>query len=173
MRSPKQVDPFYKSKEWHRVRQKALIRDHFSCVNCGTDVRAKGASRVDHIRPRKKYPDLALHLPNLRTLCVPCDNARACSRPPLGRWWQRGNAGGRRWVPCWNGLERSGFLADRSAFPYGARPPHSPMRARPPHSPMRARPPHSPIGARHPHSPIGARPPHSPIGARRVPADVM
>ena len=60
MRSPKQVDPFYKSKEWHRVRQKALIRDHFSCVNCGTDVRAKGASRVDHIRPRKKYPDLAL-----------------------------------------------------------------------------------------------------------------
>ena len=72
----KKVDPFYTSKAWHRIRQKALMRDQHRCVNCGVSVRGKGQARVDHILPRRKYPELALHLPNLRVLCLPCDNAR-------------------------------------------------------------------------------------------------
>ncbi len=69
-------DPFYKSRPWYRIRQKALIRDRYLCVLCGVSVRGKGLMRVDHIKQRLAYPALALHLPNLRTLCVPCDQAR-------------------------------------------------------------------------------------------------
>ena len=75
-RSAKGVDPFYKSKGWYKARQLCLVRDGYKCVNCGASVRGKGAARIDHKLPRKKFPDQALHLPNLRTLCVPCDNAR-------------------------------------------------------------------------------------------------
>ena len=69
-------DPFYKSKEWLILRARCLKRDGYRCVFCGRDVRGKGLSRVDHIKPRKLRPDLALVLDNLRTLCGPCDNKR-------------------------------------------------------------------------------------------------
>lgn len=72
----KRVDPFYKSGGWFKARGAVLRRDEYRCVNCGVSVRGKGKARVDHILPRRKFPDQALHLPNLRTLCVPCDNAR-------------------------------------------------------------------------------------------------
>ena len=75
-RASKTVDPFYKSPGWFKARQKCLIRDGYKCVNCGASVRGKGQARVDHKLPRKKFPDQALHLPNLRTLCIACDNAR-------------------------------------------------------------------------------------------------
>ncbi len=41
---------------------------------CGADVSARGAARVDHIKPRSRYPELAWSLDNLRTLCSGCDN---------------------------------------------------------------------------------------------------
>lgn len=72
----KTVDPFYKSAAWFKIRGRVLKRDGYRCVNCGGSVRAKGAGRVDHILPRRKFPEQALHMPNLRTLCVKCDNAR-------------------------------------------------------------------------------------------------
>ena len=75
-RKGKQVDPFYKSAQWFKARAKVLRRDNYQCVNCGVNVRGKGLARVDHILPRKRFPDHALHLPNLRTLCVAGDNAR-------------------------------------------------------------------------------------------------
>jgi 5-methylcytosine-specific restriction protein A len=75
-RRTKAVNPFYKSKAWMKARAQVLKRDHYRCVQCGANVRPKGAARIDHILPRKKFPDLSLHIPNLRTLCVPCDNAR-------------------------------------------------------------------------------------------------
>ena len=76
MRKRKVVDPFYQSRAWYRIRTKVLIRDKYTCVNCGVSVRGKGMARVDHIRPRKYYPELALHIRNLRLICVLCDNAR-------------------------------------------------------------------------------------------------
>ena len=75
-RKKKTVDPFYSSKAWHKVKSQALKRDGYRCVQCQANVHGKGQSRVDHIIPRKAAPRLALHLPNLRTLCRPCDNAR-------------------------------------------------------------------------------------------------
>lgn len=67
---------FYSSLAWKRLRKQALIRDGFCCKWCGTSVRGKGMSRVDHIYPVKTHPHLALVLENLRTLCPTCDNKR-------------------------------------------------------------------------------------------------
>jgi 5-methylcytosine-specific restriction protein A len=67
---------FYQSPEWKSLRLKALQRDGYCCTKCGTSVRGFRQSRVDHIKPRKERPDLALMLGNLRTLCVRCDAIR-------------------------------------------------------------------------------------------------
>ena len=75
-RRTKTRDPFYASKAWYRIRQKVLTRDKYRCQNCQAYVRGKGLARVDHIIPRTKAPQLAVDPQNLRTLCVPCDNAR-------------------------------------------------------------------------------------------------
>jgi 5-methylcytosine-specific restriction endonuclease McrA len=69
-------DPFYSSPEWLAVRRQALIRDRYCCTVCQRDVHKKGESRVDHIKPKREFPHLALVLSNLRTLCKSCDNKR-------------------------------------------------------------------------------------------------
>lgn len=69
-------DNFYKSREWLKARFRVLHRDKYQCVMCGACVKAKGTARVDHIKPRKVYPELSLDLENLRTLCASCDNKR-------------------------------------------------------------------------------------------------
>jgi 5-methylcytosine-specific restriction protein A len=51
-----------------------LKRDGYRCVVCRIDVSSPGASRVDHVKPRKTHPHLALDLTNLRTLCPDHDN---------------------------------------------------------------------------------------------------
>lgn len=70
------TNPLYGSKAWKILRARCLKRDDYRCVNCGCDVKAKGTNRVDHVKSVKQFPELALDLNNLRTLCVPCDNAR-------------------------------------------------------------------------------------------------
>ena len=72
----KKAHPFYGSPAWKRTRAQVLKRDRHRCVNCNVDVRGKGQSRVDHIQPRTKRPDLAFQMSNLRTLCIKCDNLR-------------------------------------------------------------------------------------------------
>jgi 5-methylcytosine-specific restriction protein A len=69
-------DPFYCSAAWRKLRARALALSHGRCAWCGADVLAKGQSRVDHIRPRRAAPHLALVLANLRVLCPTCDNRR-------------------------------------------------------------------------------------------------
>ena len=70
------ADLFYGLQAWKDLRRQALIRDRHHCTQCGAGVTKKGTSRVDHIVPRRQNPGLQLELSNLRTLCVPCDNAR-------------------------------------------------------------------------------------------------
>ena len=41
---------------------KVLIRDNYRCVVCNRDVSGKGEARVDHIKPLRAYPHLALSL---------------------------------------------------------------------------------------------------------------
>ena len=81
-RPKKETDPFYSTWAWRAVRQKALERDLFECVLCAREGRyaLSGAGRivpvratmVHHIKPRKEYPELALVLDNLMSLCDSC-----------------------------------------------------------------------------------------------------
>lgn len=68
-------DPFYKTKAWHVIRKQAILRDGYTCQMCGVNVRGKRCAHVDHIKGRRKHPNLALHLPNLQTLCTHCHNS--------------------------------------------------------------------------------------------------
>ena len=63
----KKPDPFYATPEWKALRLEALKRDHFRCVACGDRART-----VDHIVRRRDGGADAL--PNLRSLCITCDN---------------------------------------------------------------------------------------------------
>ena len=65
---------FYPSRAWKQLRLLALRRDHWRCTVCGIHVGGPRRSRVDHIKPARTHPELALTLSNLRVLCPSCDN---------------------------------------------------------------------------------------------------
>lgn len=48
----------------------ALQRDHYLCQRC----RRRPATTVHHRRPRDLYPELALVLENLESVCARCHN---------------------------------------------------------------------------------------------------
>lgn len=82
MYRPKETDPFYSTGVWKRARRDALDRDMGLCVWCRQAGRyahdRKGrrvpvlATMVHHIKPLKEYPELALDLSNLVSLCDRC-----------------------------------------------------------------------------------------------------
>lgn len=82
MRYDKKVDPFYKSTAWKRLRLAALERDHYICQDClrakqnGERIRPRTATAVHHILPREQYPEKALEIENLISLCDACHNKR-------------------------------------------------------------------------------------------------
>lgn len=57
-----------RGQRWKALRQAALRRDGWQCVQCG----ARGRLEVDHIRPVKDAPELAFDLSNLQVLCPSC-----------------------------------------------------------------------------------------------------
>lgn len=81
---------FYDSKEWKRLREKVKRRDNYECQECkrngyvsiDTNEYSESARRkkialvVDHIKELEEYPELALDMDNLETLCVDCHNKK-------------------------------------------------------------------------------------------------
>lgn len=63
---------FYKSREWERAREQALIRDHGICQHCLKDKQITMAEMVDHVIPIKIAWHLRIYLPNLQSLCNQC-----------------------------------------------------------------------------------------------------
>ncbi|MFU1798198.1 HNH endonuclease [Paenibacillus azoreducens] len=78
----KQVNPFYKSKEWRKCREKVLIRDHYLCQQCLRKGILTTANTVHHIKPLEDYPELALDENNLESICPTCHNKE---HPEKGR----------------------------------------------------------------------------------------
>lgn len=78
----KASDPFYHTEAWRRARRAALERDHWLCQDhlaqqrAGARIRVPTATVVHHIQPREDYPELALELSNLVSLCEACHNKR-------------------------------------------------------------------------------------------------
>lgn len=57
---------------WASLRQQALKRDEWKCVECN----ARQRLEIDHIEPVRHRPDLAYELSNLQTLCVRCHSRK-------------------------------------------------------------------------------------------------
>ncbi|RNC93924.1 MAG: HNH endonuclease [Oricola sp.] len=53
---------------WRALRQQALRRDGWACVQCG----ARHRLEIDHIAPVRHAPERAFDLGNLQTLCAGC-----------------------------------------------------------------------------------------------------
>lgn len=70
------INPFYNSAEWRRVRYDALKASNGCCQLCGTGPSPGKPLNVDHVRPIKTHPELALVLDNLQVLCAPCNHGK-------------------------------------------------------------------------------------------------
>lgn len=70
-RAPK--EDFHASVAWQRLRYQVLQKYGASCQCCGATRNDGVQIHVDHIKPRSKYPDLALEINNLQVLCGPCN----------------------------------------------------------------------------------------------------
>lgn len=69
-------DPFLHSWEWKQVRYMVLMRSDGKCGCCGRGKDQGAVLNVDHIKPRKKHPELALTLSNLQVLCSECNRGK-------------------------------------------------------------------------------------------------
>jgi hypothetical protein len=85
------TDEFLQSYEWRRVRMAVLKRDGARCACCGATRDTGATIHVDHIKPRRIFPELALHMDNLQVLCHECNHGK-------GNWdmtdWRKGNING-------------------------------------------------------------------------------
>lgn len=61
--------------KWAGLRKIVLSAFGSRCMCCGY-ISGKYPPNVDHIKPRKYYPDLALSIENLQVLCAGCNKAK-------------------------------------------------------------------------------------------------
>jgi 5-methylcytosine-specific restriction endonuclease McrA len=64
---------FYSSRAWKILRYQAFEKYGNRCQCCGATIDDGITLHVDHIKPRSKYPELALDLNNLQILCKDCN----------------------------------------------------------------------------------------------------
>jgi len=69
-------DAFLSTFEWRKVRMEALKKYGPRCQCCGATPANGAVMNVDHIKPRKKWPSLALDVNNLQILCHDCNHGK-------------------------------------------------------------------------------------------------
>jgi hypothetical protein len=69
-------DDFLRSFEWRKVRMQALKKYGPKCMCCGATPATGAVMNVDHIKPRKLFPSLALDVNNLQILCHDCNHGK-------------------------------------------------------------------------------------------------
>jgi len=67
---------FLESYEWRRLRLTILKRDGMKCACCGATPETGAVMHVDHIKPRKFFPALAMDPNNLQVLCHECNHGK-------------------------------------------------------------------------------------------------
>jgi 5-methylcytosine-specific restriction endonuclease McrA len=72
----KTSDGFLRSNEWKALRLKALELYGYVCIKCKRDNSREYPINVDHIKPRKFFPELALEITNLQPMCGPCNKKK-------------------------------------------------------------------------------------------------
>ena len=69
-------DAFLSSYQWRRLRMEALKKYGPKCMCCGATPATGAVMNVDHIKPRKLFPSLALNIDNLQVLCHDCNHGK-------------------------------------------------------------------------------------------------
>jgi len=69
-------DSFLSTYEWRKIRMQALKKYGPKCMCCGATPEFGAIMNVDHIKPRKLFPSLALDLNNLQILCNECNHGK-------------------------------------------------------------------------------------------------
>ncbi len=67
---------FLETYAWRKVRMEALLKYGPKCMCCGATPQTGSVMNVDHIKPRKTHPELALSLENLQILCNECNHGK-------------------------------------------------------------------------------------------------
>lgn len=67
------TDSFLRSREWKEVRYEVIRKSDNRCQCCGRGVKDGIILHVDHIKPRSRFPELALNIDNLQVLCEDCN----------------------------------------------------------------------------------------------------
>jgi len=75
-RKIEEAEQFYSSPEWDMLRKQVIKQKGKVCAECGRRITQNSDITVDHIKPRSRYPELALKLENLRVLCRPCNSKK-------------------------------------------------------------------------------------------------
>ncbi len=65
---------FLQSPEWKALRARVIACYGGKCMRCAKV--PKHSVNVDHIKPRKTHPELALDFDNLQVLCASCNKAK-------------------------------------------------------------------------------------------------
>lgn len=68
-------DDFLRSYEWRKVRMEVLTKYGAKCQCCGASP-PNVVINVDHIKPRRLFPHLALDVNNLQVLCEDCNHGK-------------------------------------------------------------------------------------------------
>lgn len=71
-----QAIDFLESYAWRKLRYKVLKERGARCECCGRTPNDGARMNVDHIKPRRKHPELALTEPNLQILCNECNHGK-------------------------------------------------------------------------------------------------
>lgn len=67
---------FLSTYEWRKIRMVALTKYGPKCMCCGATPAQGAVMNVDHIKPRKLWPSLALDVNNLQILCHDCNHGK-------------------------------------------------------------------------------------------------
>jgi 5-methylcytosine-specific restriction endonuclease McrA len=70
------TDAFLSTYEWRKTRMLALKKYGPRCQCCGATPATGAVMNVDHIKPRKLFPELALEVSNLQILCHDCNHGK-------------------------------------------------------------------------------------------------
>lgn len=70
------TDAFLLSYEWRALRMRVLTRFGARCQCCGSAAKDGVRIHVDHIKPRRQFPELALVESNLQVLCEVCNHGK-------------------------------------------------------------------------------------------------
>jgi 5-methylcytosine-specific restriction endonuclease McrA len=63
-----------RKEDWRALRYRALRMAGGKCQCCGSTPDSSGHPlHVDHIKPKSKYPELAMEFSNLQVLCKDCN----------------------------------------------------------------------------------------------------